>query len=95
VLFQAQNGRDHRDRPRPVVLDRPAEGLDPLTEALVLVKPETSSAGIGRAFAVLALAGPASRWQQKISDEIRVLIRRLAEENPDWGAAKIHGELRS
>ena len=26
----------------------------------------------------------------KISEEIRVLIRRLAEENPDWGAPKIH-----
>jgi len=29
----------------------------------------------------------------KISDEIRVLIRHLAEENPTWGAPKIHGEL--
>jgi putative transposase len=30
----------------------------------------------------------------KISEEIRVLIRRLAQENPDWGAPKIHGELQ-
>jgi transposase InsO family protein len=30
----------------------------------------------------------------KITDEIRVLIRRLAEANPDWGAPKIHGELQ-
>jgi hypothetical protein len=29
----------------------------------------------------------------KIRDEIRVLVRRLAEENPTWGAPKIHGEL--
>ena len=30
----------------------------------------------------------------KITEEIRVLIRRVAEENPDWGAPKIHGELQ-
>jgi hypothetical protein len=29
----------------------------------------------------------------KITAEIRVLIRRLAEENEGWGAPKIHGEL--
>jgi hypothetical protein len=30
----------------------------------------------------------------KIAEAVRVLIRRLAEENPDWGAPKIHGELQ-
>ena len=30
----------------------------------------------------------------KITDEIRGLIRRLAADNPDWGAPKIHGELQ-
>ncbi len=41
------------------------------------------------------------RWRSRprggrpeIIGEIRVLIRRLAEENPDWGAPKIHGELQ-
>src|SRR6266550_3777853 len=29
----------------------------------------------------------------KVSDEIQGLIRRLAEENPDWGAPKVHGEM--
>ena len=29
----------------------------------------------------------------KIIEEIRTLIQRLARENPDWGAPKIHGEL--
>jgi len=30
----------------------------------------------------------------KITEEIRVLIARLAQDNPDWGAPKIHGELQ-
>jgi len=30
----------------------------------------------------------------KITEEIRVLIRRLAQENQGWGAPKIHGELQ-
>jgi hypothetical protein len=41
------------------------------------------------------------RWQSRrrsgrprITEEIRVLIRRLAQENSDWGAPKIHGELK-
>jgi hypothetical protein len=29
----------------------------------------------------------------KTTAEIRALIRRLAEENPTWGAPKVHGEL--
>src|SRR6266566_4104210 len=40
------------------------------------------------------------RWRSRrrggrpeIPDEIGGLIRRLAEENPNWGAPKIHGEL--
>jgi len=30
----------------------------------------------------------------KVTEEIRGLIRRLADENPDRGAPKIHGELQ-
>jgi len=29
----------------------------------------------------------------KITEDIRALIQRLARENPDWGAPKVHGEL--
>jgi hypothetical protein len=28
-----------------------------------------------------------------VSEEIRILIRRIAAENSGWGAPKIHGEL--
>ena len=65
-------------------------------EVLVIVKPETV---IGWHRAGFRLYW---RWRSrrrvgrpKITDEIRVLIRRLAEENPDWGAPKIHGELQN
>ena len=41
------------------------------------------------------------RWKSRprggrprITEEIRVLIRRLAQENSGWGAPKIHGELQ-
>jgi len=65
------------------------------SDVLVIVKPETI---IGWHRAGFRLYW---RWRSrprvgrpKITDEIRVLIRRLAEENPDWGAPKIHGELQ-
>ena len=64
---------------------------------------------ISRALAkgtVALLTGPSAgfgsywRWRSrpsggrpKITAEIRELIRRLAQENADWGAPKIHGEL--
>jgi hypothetical protein len=43
---------------------------------------------------LLALAIPATRrGRPKITEDIRALIQRLVQENPDWGAPKIHGEL--
>jgi transposase InsO family protein len=35
-----------------------------------------------------------SSGRPQIAEEVRLLIRRLAEENADWGAPKIHGELQ-
>ena len=64
-------------------------------DVLVIVKPETV---IGWHRAGFRLYW---RWRSrprggrpKITAETRALIRRLAEENPDWGAPKIHGELQ-
>jgi hypothetical protein len=64
-------------------------------DVLIIVKPATviawHRAGIGLYW----------RWRSrrqggrpKVTEEIRELIRRLANENTDWGAPKIHGELQ-
>ena len=91
-----------RKRPRP-----PLDPLDRLfwtvlrvtwfrwKDALLVVKPETVVAW--------HRAGLRLYWRWKsrphggrpsITEEIRVLIRRLAQDNSDWGARKIHGELQ-
>ena len=91
-----------RDHPRPKL-----ERLDRIfwialrrcwsrwTEALIIVKPETVVGWHRAGFRLYW------RWRSRpsggrpqIAEEVRVLIRRLANENPDWGAPKIHGELQ-
>ena len=64
-------------------------------DALVIVKPETVVGWHQAGFRLYW------RWKSRrrdgrprIKEEIRVLIRRLARENSDWGAPKIHGELQ-
>ena len=64
-------------------------------DVLVIVRPETV---IGWHRAGFRLYW---RWRSrpqggrpKVTEEIRALIRRLADENPDWRAPKIHGELQ-
>jgi hypothetical protein len=63
-------------------------------DVLVIVMPDTVTGWHRAGFRLYW------RWRSrplggrpKITEEIRVLIRRLAEENPDWGTPKIHGEL--
>ena len=64
------------------------------SDVLVIVKPETVIRWHRNGFRRYW------RWRSrqrggrpKITEEMRGLIRRLAEENPDWGAPRIHGEL--
>jgi putative transposase len=90
-----------RERPRPVL-----NSLDRLfwttlrhlwsrwTEVLVIVKPETVISWHRAGFRLYW------RWRSrtrggrpKTTEEIRGLIRRLAEENTGWGAPRIHGEM--
>jgi putative transposase len=90
-----------RKRPRP-----PLNSLDRLfwtalhhlwsrwADVLVIVKPETVVGWHRAGFRLYW------RWRSrrrsgrpKVTAEVRGLIRRLAADNPDWGAPKIHGEL--
>jgi len=65
-------------------------------EVLPIVKPETvvgwHRAGF-RLYWHWRSRGPAP-GRATITAEIQELIRRMARENPSWGAPKLHGELR-
>jgi transposase InsO family protein len=63
-------------------------------DVLVIIKPETVVGWHRAGFRLYWRwrSGPRG-GRPKITEEIRVLIRRLAEENPGWGAPKIHGEI--
>src|SRR5262245_28104329 len=64
------------------------------SDALIIVKPETVVRWHRAGFRLYW------RWRSRhrggrprISEEIRTLVRRMAAENADWGAPRIHGEF--
>jgi hypothetical protein len=63
--------------------------------ALVIVKPETviqwHRAGFRRYWTWLSRRG--RRGRPRAKQNVRMLIGRMATENPGWGAPRIHGEL--
>jgi hypothetical protein len=64
-------------------------------EALIIVKPETVGRWHRAGFRRYWLWRSGTGGRPKITVEIRAMIRRLAEENPNSaGAPKIQGELR-
>jgi transposase InsO family protein len=62
-------------------------------EALIIVKPETVARWHRAGFRLYWRWRSRAGGRPKITAEIRAMISRIAEENPDWGAPKIHGEL--
>ena len=91
-----------RKRPRP-----PLNSLDRLfwtvllqlwsrwAEVLVIVKSKTVVGWHRAGFRWYGLWRSRPRGgRPKISEEVRRLIRQMAEENTGWGAPKIHGELQ-
>ena len=64
-------------------------------DALIIVKPETVIGWHRKGFKLFWTWKSQKRGpgRPKISIEIRKLIKKMAKENPNWGAPKIHGEL--
>jgi len=62
---------------------------------LVIVKPATVVSWHRAGFRLFwrLRSRPRSLGRPMINAEIRTLIRRMAKENPGWGAPRIHGEL--
>jgi len=64
-------------------------------KVLVAVKPDTVVGWHRTGFRLFwKWQSRASGSRPKSTAEIRALIRRVAEENPTWGAPRIHGELQ-
>lgn len=65
------------------------------TDVLVIVKPETVVGWHRAGFRLYWCWRSRPRGSRpKITEEIRTLIQRVADENARWGAPKIHGELQ-
>ncbi len=65
------------------------------TEVLVVVRPETVVSWHRAGFRLYwrFISRRADRGRLRINHQVRKLIRRMAAENPTWGAPRIHGEL--
>ena len=62
--------------------------------ALVIVKPETVVAWHRQGFRVFWTWKSRRRTgRPPVAADVRALIRAMAQENPLWGAPRIHGEL--
>ena len=90
-----------RKRPRPVLNRRDRFFWTTLrrlwsrwADALIIVKPETVAQWHRAGFRLYwRWRSRPARGRPKVTEEIRLLIRRMAEENSDWGAPRVHGEL--
>ena len=62
-------------------------------DALILVKPETVVSWHRADFRLFWRWKSRPAGRRRVSAEIRFLIRKMKNENPIWGAPRIHGEL--
>jgi putative transposase len=65
------------------------------SNVLIIVKPQTVVAWHRAGFRLFwrLRSRPKKVGRPTVDGEVRALIRRMVEENPTWGAPRIHGEL--
>jgi hypothetical protein len=90
--------RSSRHRPRFSRLDRCLWVLisrfwSGWRESLVIVKPETVVRWHRAGFRLYWRRKSRVRGRPRKPHDVRALVRRMARENPLWGAPRIHGEL--
>jgi hypothetical protein len=92
----------HRSQPRRLRLAKPDRWLwvclsrvwSGWRSALVIVKPETVVAWHRIGFRLFwAWKSRRRTGRPPVAADVRALIRKMARENPLWGAPRIHGEL--
>src|ERR1700733_308960 len=89
-----QTPRGHAGILRSPPISPCGRGASP-DEVLAIVKPETVVGWHRAGFRLYWHWRSRPRGgRSKVSQALRTLIRRLASENADWGAPKIHGELQ-
>ena len=73
----------------------PVSLWDRWTDALIIVKPETVVRWHRAGFRLYWRFRSRVSWlgRRKIEPNVFELVKRMAKENPSWGAPRIHGEL--
>ncbi len=81
---------------RSTLLGRSSPFLAEMRDALILVKPETVVRWHRLGFRAYWTWKSKKRrpGRPRIDPELRKIIRRMANENPTWGAPRVHAELR-
>ena len=90
--------RKQTPRPRLLAVDRLfwvalSQKWSRWKEALCIVEPQTVIAWHREGFRLFWKWRSSRGGRPPVSAEVRALVRRLASDNPTWGAPRIHGEL--
>jgi transposase InsO family protein len=94
VLKRKHRGRIKLNELDRVVLSWLSRAVPTVRSAIVIVKPETLLSWHRKGFrAFWRWKSAAAVGRPSVNQELKCLIHLMAQENPLWGAPRIHGEL--